>query len=70
MIRAGARRFLNLSLLGLISTIMSPHASFGQKVRVGETAPDFLVPTLDGQRAVRLSDLHGRRVLIFQWASW
>jgi len=50
--------------------LITPGASFGQKVRVGEPAPDFSVPTLDGKSTVRLSDFRGRRVLIFTWASW
>jgi peroxiredoxin len=49
---------------------MSSGAAFGQKVKVGEPAPDFSVPLLDGVRTVRLSDFRGHRVLIFTWASW
>lgn len=41
-----------------------------QKIQVGEPAPDFTVPSLDGQTTYRLSDFRGRRVLIFNWASW
>ncbi len=49
---------------------MSARVSFGQKVKVGQPAPDFSVPTLDDGKTVRLSDFRGRRVLIFTWASW
>lgn len=41
-----------------------------QKVHVGEPAPDFTVPSLDGKTTYRLSDFRGHRVLIFNWASW
>ncbi len=36
---------------------------------VGEAHPDFALPALDGG-AGRLSDLRGRRLLLFHFASW
>jgi len=39
------------------------------QVGAGETAPDFTVQTFDGQ-TVKLSDLHGKVVLVNFWASW
>jgi len=41
-----------------------------REVEIGEPAPDFTVPSLDGKTAYRLSDFRGHRVLIFHWASW
>jgi len=41
-----------------------------QELKIGEPAPDFALPSLDGQRTIRLSDFRGRRLLIFTWASW
>lgn len=57
-----------LTCLMLVS--LYPVATFGQKIKVGEPAPDFVVPSLDGRSAIRLSDFCGHRVLIFTWASW
>lgn len=37
--------------------------------QVGFEAPDFSLGTLDGQK-IRLSDLHGKSVMINLWASW
>jgi cytochrome c biogenesis protein CcmG, thiol:disulfide interchange protein DsbE len=37
--------------------------------QVGETIPDFELPTLDG-RTVRLSELRGSPVVINFWATW
>ncbi len=39
------------------------------QVGAGEAAPDFTVQTFDGQ-TVKLSDLHGKVVLVNFWASW
>jgi len=50
--------------------VLIPGLAFGQKLKLGEPAPDFSVALLDGRRAVRLSDFRGRRVLVFTWASW
>ena len=38
-------------------------------VTVGQPVPEFSVSTVEGQR-VDLSDLRGKRVLVFMWASW
>ena len=36
---------------------------------IGAKAPDFTLPTVDGQ-PLGLSDLLGRKVVMFIWASW
>ena len=37
--------------------------------KVGQLAPDFTLPTLDGGK-VSLSDYRGKKVVVFMWASW
>ncbi|MFO7773981.1 MAG: redoxin domain-containing protein [Dehalococcoidia bacterium] len=44
-----------------------PHA--GVAPSVGHVAPDFILPTLEGE-AVELSQLRGKWVLINFWATW
>jgi hypothetical protein len=36
----------------------------------GQFLPDFELPTIDGERTTRLSELRGKRVLLIQFASW
>ena len=38
--------------------------------RMGQLVPDIVLPTIDGEGVVRLSDLRGRRVLLIEFASW
>ena len=57
-------------LAALMAILVIPSLSLGQQLRVGEPAPDFAVPSLDGKTTIRLSDFRGRRVLIFNWATW
>ncbi len=36
---------------------------------LGKPSPDWTLPTLDGGE-LRLSELHGKQVLLFFWGSW
>ncbi len=38
-------------------------------VRLGEPAPEWTLPTLDGEE-LALRTLRGRTVLLFFWGSW
>jgi cytochrome c biogenesis protein CcmG, thiol:disulfide interchange protein DsbE len=37
---------------------------------IGSTAPDFVLPALDGGEDIRLADFRGRPVIVNFWASW
>lgn len=39
------------------------------KAVVGDPPPEFSVATVDGKH-VSISDLRGKRVVVFMWASW
>lgn len=41
----------------------------GTAAIVGERAPGFTLPTVEGS-PLGLSDLLGRKVVMFTWASW
>jgi len=41
----------------------------GEKIRIGEPAPEIAMPNTDGQ-TMKLSDLKGKVVLLDFWASW
>ncbi|MCL4298165.1 MAG: TlpA family protein disulfide reductase [Anaerolineae bacterium] len=57
------------------SSLLNNLASQGENVTlepapvVGHPAPDFALPTLDGE-TVRLSDFKGKPVLVNFWATW
>jgi len=59
-----------LVMLALVLFAANPRGSLAQTLKIGEPAPDFSVKLLHGGRTINLSDLRGRRVLIFAWASW
>ena len=63
-------RALKLSFWALLLSVMNVTPGNAQKIKVGEPAPDFTVPSLDGKTTYRLSDFRGHRVLVFNWASW
>ena len=61
---------LNHLRVALILMLAGPSYCFGENLKLGEPAPDFAVASVDGRSTIRLSDFRGRRVLIFNWATW
>ena len=55
--------------LALASTPALPQST-PQGRRVGQVFPDIELPTIDGSKTVRLSELRGQRVLLIEFASW
>ncbi|SHF54051.1 redoxin domain-containing protein [Ornithinibacillus halophilus] len=56
----------NENLVNSEDTLVSPEAL---GIKVGETAPDFELTTLEGEN-VKLSDFHGKKVFLNFWATW
>lgn len=54
----------------LLSFGLSRDPAIIRSALVGRPAPNFELRTLDGSKAVRLSDLRGQVVVINFWASW
>jgi peroxiredoxin len=63
--RRGLRVLTGVAVLGVAALA----AFLGLRQRTGGMAPDFVVPDLAG-RAVRLSALRGRVVLVNLWTTW
>ena len=38
--------------------------------KVGRLHQEFVLPTIDGDKMVRLSDFGGKKLLLFHFASW
>ena len=54
-------------VLLLVASVALPAAA--SKVVVGEPVPEFTVTTVEGSK-IAISELRGKRVLVFMWASW
>ena len=62
-----------LIVLAIVSLMGSPLIADPQPpaigLQVGQMYPDFALPDLDGKLG-RLSDLRGKKVFLFHFASW
>ena len=72
------KRFPLLATLIALIALVAPHALHAQHEKpdnsallaVGTEAPDFSLPTVDGEATIALSDYTGRYLVIDFWASW
>ncbi len=53
----------------IMTGLLLSAAGSSAPVTVGQPAPDFSVTTVEG-RTFAISELRGKRVLVFLWASW
>ena len=58
-----------LRTLALLAATGSGTAWAASKVVIGEPVPAFSVETL-ADKNLDITDLRGKRVLVFMWASW
>lgn len=58
-----------LALLALLALLVACGSSAPSAPALGQAAPDFTLPTLDGQ-TIQLSQLKGRVVIVNFWATW
>ena len=78
MNRMKTKRFPLLATLIALIALVAPHALHAQKempdnsalLSVGTKAPDFSLPSVDGEAIISLSDYTGRYLVIDFWASW
>ncbi len=61
-----------LIVVALIGLRMGVHSfgGLGDGLRVGEPAPEFEIPSLDGNSLVSLDQMEGKPVWLTFWASW
>lgn len=58
-----------LAIFLMLSSILGCGLFQSEPLEVGDRAPDFGLPTIDGQ-TVELSELKGQPVLVNFWATW
>lgn len=69
--RTTTRHVMTSWLCGLTIIFSGAFTTQAQTVpQVGEPYPDFVLPSIDDQRPIRLSDLRGKKVLLIHFASW
>lgn len=61
---------LGLSVLVLFWLLLSPRGDAEATLRVGQAAPDIVLPQADAGPSVSLSALKGKPVILNFWATW
>ncbi len=67
-LQGGASAVAGFSTPSSSNALISPDSVAGAP-KVGELAPDFTVTTVTGEN-IKLSDFHGKPVIVNFWASW
>ena len=66
--RSGTSRIGHFFAILVVATLLSANAAFA--LDVGDRAPAFSAPSLDGKSMVELSKFRGKIVYLDFWASW
>lgn len=61
---------LGLSVVLVLWLLLVPRSDAETTLRVGQAAPDIVLPQADGGPSVRLSALKGKPVILNFWATW
>ncbi len=56
--------------IALAGATTSPCPAQGVGLSEGDFLVDLELPTVDGERTIRLSSLRGKKLLLVQFASW
>ena len=63
------KRILTIALVFMLSVVLILVSCSSPVPQVGKQAPDFQLPSLEGQ-SVSLSDFQGKPILLNFWATW
>jgi len=53
----------------MLNTILAAVSLLSQGVEIGKPVPDVSLTDMDG-KTVRLSQFRGKKLILFNWASW
>ena len=54
----------------LLCLLLQVPANADYRLKVGEHHADFELPRIDNREPVKLSDFHGKKILLLHFASW
>ena len=64
------RLALTIAACGILLGLTSRAGAALYAPKVGDRHPDFTLPTVGDRTPVSLSNFHGKKVLLIQFASW
>lgn len=65
---ASSKLYVMLTIITLIIMIMAGCGGAQSRLNIGDKAPDFTLPSIDGKN-ISLSDFKGKRVIINTWST-